>query len=152
MRFALLTLALLLSYQCSSVSKGTPANSSVTDSEILNQALQQKQTKSKIEALLRNRYRSPGQDAELSVLKRGGTQREAELARRKYDKGLSDMELDELKYLEQGKSEREALLRAKDDNKKINPLENRELMQIKYGTGTPTSASSESSIPDQEHK
>lgn len=152
MRFTLLIPTLLLCHQCSSPSLNSGNNPKNSDNEILNQALQQKQTKSKIQALLSNRYRSPGQDAELAVLKRGGSQREAELARRKYDKGLSDTELDELKYLEEGKSEREALLQAKEDNNSLNPLERRELIQIKYGDKTPASSSSESSVPDQNHE
>lgn len=95
--------------------------------------LADKETENRIKKLQSSPYRSPGEEAELAVLKKGGTQREAFLASKKYNKGLSDLEADELKYLEEGKSLREAELRAREDNGKLNPLEKEELNKIKYG-------------------
>lgn len=99
------------------------------------------------------KYKSPAQEAELAVLKRGGTQREALLAAKKYEKGLSDLEASELDYLEQGKPEREAELRAKRDNRVINIFEKEELNKIENGPKTPpTTPIDNTPLLDQSHK
>lgn len=122
-------------------SKNNPEQSSAnstggkSDSNILGKMIADKQKQKRIEKLQNNPYRSPADEAELAVLKKGGSQREAFLASKKYNKGLSDLEADELKYLAEGKAPREAELRAKEDNRKLNLFEKRELEEIKFGSG-----------------
>lgn len=133
------------------INGGTNSNSGLSDSQILNKMISDKQKKDRLKNLLKLNYRSPSQEAELKVLKRGGTQREAQLAAKKYEKGLTDIEVDELNYLEEGSSQREAELRAKEDNLKLGLLEKEELNALKFGKAEDSSASSQSSQPGLSH-
>jgi len=111
------------------------------------------QKKNRIQKLLSTKYKSPAQEAELAVLKRGGSQREALLAAKKYEKGLTDIEASELDYLEEGKPEREAELRAKRDNRKINIFEIEELNKIENGPKVvPDVPADDIPLLDQSHK
>lgn len=131
-----LCFVLFLSTACSSPKRraqSTSNNTGQSDAQVLSKMLAENKKKNRIQKLLSTKFKSPAQEAELAVLKKGGTQREALLAAKKYEKGLSDLEASELTYLEAGKPEREAELRAKRDNRQLNMFETEELNQIENG-------------------